>query len=132
MPPRCKVGILSASSRAQRTAETRALVERIQSEHHPEGPGCGSSGRGWRSPDSSTAMLLQPLQDRPDAPGGQSYAAVGSTIVKIHPVPVRRQGVAAGKDHVVHVAVPLVWGLRCEDPVVAASYAASGVVQVEE
>src|SRR5439155_12431015 len=78
------------------------------------------------------SVPIQPAEHRLDTAAGQGDAGVGGTVVKIDAVAIRLERIAARKNHIAHVPVPLVVLLGPEDPMVTPEEADLRVFQVEK
>jgi hypothetical protein len=76
--------------------------------------------------------VVEPGKESFNAASGQRHAGVAGPVVKIDGVPVVPDGLPARKDHLGDISVPLVWGLRAEDPAVSALQAYIRPVEVEQ
>src|SRR5579871_1932177 len=75
---------------------------------------------------------MEPIEQDANAAGGEGDAAVGGAVVHRDRIAVVADGLAAGEDDVVDVALALVLFFGREDPLIAAQQTALGALQVEE
>jgi len=63
-----------------------------------------------------TSIRVQPGKKTADAPGGQSDAGIGRSVIQLDGVSIRSDGLPAREHNIVHIAVPFIRSLRPEDP----------------
>src|SRR5437868_3790656 len=88
--------------------------------------------RDRRSAWLRAAVLVEPVEERADAPGRERDAGVRGAVVEPERVAVRVDRVAAREGDVADVPGALVGRLGTEDPLVAAQQAMLGAIEREE
>jgi len=93
----------------------------------------GASAVGNRPASAGTRLSRAPhdeIDQVAQLGGRQSNAGISRTVVHVHGI--APDDPAAGKDDIVHVALPLIVGLRAEDPFIGSAQHTRGVVPIQQ